>query len=573
MTRNRFFAATLGTFGLPLAACGAMILAGCAHDKPVAATPAKAPVSVSRSISSGNFRAVILTDVDADGQLDVVAGGRSPTTVAISYGDGKGAISDTSYLPISGDVQAVAVADVDNDGRKDIVVSIQRAASGIQVWKKTANREWVRANGPTSLYQYQGIETADVNRDGNIDIIAANATSEIEGGVQVWLGDGRGGWPVQSGPTVSGIHMDVAVADLNGDGRLDLAAAGWGKEGSLRVWFGDGTGDWSVAFELATGSFYGVRAADVDMDGHPDLVAATYRNGLKIFRGDGTGRFQPMPPPADQGSFWDTLVTDLNADGEPDLLASSNDGNGMRAWTLKDGRRWQKIDGRFPDTGTYFELAGGDFNGDGVADICAAGDGDGVQFWHGRQEDLYPASTASKVVSAAAAKQDRIAAVEGNEVYTTVMGFPEYKIGPGDVLEITLWQRTKPDREEVLVRPDGKISFGFIDDLQVNQMTPTQLDELLTRNYRRYVKDPRIDVVVKTPNSKFVAVTGAIGGGIRTSGAGVGTGKYPLSGKTTLMEMVARAGGPSRDANLREVRIRRKSGETFALNLYRAIYQ
>jgi protein involved in polysaccharide export with SLBB domain len=46
-----------------------------------------------------------------------------------------------------------------------------------------------------------------------------------------------------------------------------------------------------------------------------------------------------------------------------------------------------------------------------------------------------------------------------------------------------------------------------------------------------------------------------------------------LTGKTSLLEMLSRAGGPTRDANLREVRVRRKNGENFALNLYQGIYQ
>jgi protein involved in polysaccharide export with SLBB domain len=80
-------------------------------------------------------------------------------------------------------------------------------------------------------------------------------------------------------------------------------------------------------------------------------------------------------------------------------------------------------------------------------------------------------------------------------------------------------------------------------------------------------------VLVKLHNSKYASLTGALGGGIRTSTAGTGTGQYPLTGKTRILELVARAGGPSRDANLREVRVRRKDGQTKTLNLFRAIYQ
>ena len=48
-----------------------------------------------------------------------------------------------------------------------------------------------------------------------MDILAANATSDAKGGIQIWLGDGRGNWPLESGPTKTGKFMDVAVADFN----------------------------------------------------------------------------------------------------------------------------------------------------------------------------------------------------------------------------------------------------------------------------------------------------------------------------------------------------------------------
>ena len=75
-----------------------------------------------------------------------------------------------------------------------------------------------------------------------LDIIAANATSDTQGGIQVWLGDGKGTWPLESGPTVTGTFMDVVLADFDQDGLLDLAGAGWGSYGALKVWLGDGTG-------------------------------------------------------------------------------------------------------------------------------------------------------------------------------------------------------------------------------------------------------------------------------------------------------------------------------------------
>jgi polysaccharide export outer membrane protein len=555
------------------AAAAAFVSTGCAPARNTQETPDSAPIRESRPISSGKYRTVKLADLDNDGHLDVVAGGAGPSPLSVGYGDGEGRLAGTRYLPVSGDVQSIAVADVDGDGLQDIVFSIQQEAAGIVVWLGLPGRTWKAGNGPVAMNRYQGVETADINSDGRMDIVAANATAVDSGGIQVWLGDGRGDWPSQTGPTTTGIYMDVAVADVNGDDLPDIAGAGWGVDGELRIWFGDGSGGWSAAPAMARGSFYGVRFQDVDGDGHLDLLAAAYRSGVAVYFGDGLGHFTEMKPPQDWGSFWDVLVTDLDNDGVPDLLAASNDGHGVAAWRYDDRKRWIALSGRFPQTGSYFELTSGDLNGDGQADICAASFGEGIKFWHGREEAAYSALIPSEVPADAHREHAVIPVTDENEVYTTASGFPEYKIGAGDTLLISVWQGVEAKTQEVVVRPDGRVSFGFVQDLAVLGMTPTQLDEHLTAIYREYVREPRIDVMVKEYNSKFVSLTGAVGWGVRTAGAGNGAGIYPLTGRVSLLEMLSLAGGPTRDANLREVRVRRRNGETFALNLYRAIYQ
>jgi protein involved in polysaccharide export with SLBB domain len=558
---------------LLLASLILILSTGCSQNKNVESKASVQPEREFRPVSSGKFRSVALADLDNDGHIDVVAGGLPPKSLSINYGDGLGRLSEPQFLPVQGEVQSVAAADTNGDGFKDIILSVQKGSTGIKVWQYQGIRKWIRVPGPTAINQFQGIVTADVNRDGHMDIIAANATPGNVAGIQVWLGDGRGNWPVESGPTKAGQYMDVAVADFNEDGVLDLVGTGWGVHGSLRVWLGDGSGNWSALKVLSSGSFYGVNAGDLNRDGHMDIMAGTYRAGIQVFFGNGDGRFTRGRQPQATGSFWDVITTDLESDGITDLLATSNVSGGIRAWKYIDQKSWQFIPGRFPALGTYYQMALADLNGDGSEDICAASFGEGVKFWHGKSQVPFTSISESIIRSAAADTEVATSAIEENDAYTSISGIPEYKIGPGDVLEITLWQGREAKREQVLVRPDGNISFGFLDDLQVKGLTPTQLDKLLTESHKKYVKHPRIDVVVKEYNSKFVAITGAIGTGIRTSEAGIGSGRYPLTGKVRLLEMVARAGGPARDANLRDVKLRRKDGQALTLNLFRVIYQ
>ncbi|MGD2270777.1 MAG: FG-GAP-like repeat-containing protein [Desulfobacterales bacterium] len=567
------------SFNLALALLATLLVSifagGCTQTKSLEATAETHPVisPESRPVSSGNFRTVALADLDNDGSLDLVAGGSSPPGVIISYGDGRGGMSQPQNLYLKGEIQSAAVADVNEDGLKDVIVSVQRGASGVKVWLNRTSRQWTLVKGPIEINDYQGLATADIDGDGHIDLIAANASSDTQGGIQVWLGDGNSNWPKETGPTITGRYMDIALADFNEDGILDLVGAGWGIYGSLNVWIGDGSGNWSSVPPLNKGSYYGLSVADIDGDRHMDILAASYRNGVHVFLGDGSATFVKSKSPQEDGSFWDIAAIDLNGDDTLDLLASSLDAAGIKSWQNQGADQWEPIRGRFPLAGSFYDLAIADVNQDGHDDVCAASLGEGIKFWRGSGErGVGFLSKEERRISGPEAYRN-ITIPQENSVFTNIFGFPEYKVDPGDILEITLWQGIEAIKEEVVIRPDGKISFGFVEDLYVKGLTPTQLDDLLTRYIREYVIQPRIDVIVKEYNSKFVTISGAIQGGVRTGPGTAGAGEYRLSGKMSLLELVSKAGGPTPDANLRNVRLRRKSGQAISLDLNKAIFQ
>lgn len=578
--------------GLLFVGCVALIAFGCAQNKRY-----ETPVIKSKSdglASAGNFYAVAVEDLDNDGYLDVVGGASTPGMVTINYGDGRGGISEPQILPVKGDVRSVAVADFNEDGLNDIVFTLQRETSGIRLWINQSDRQWKNSKGPIAINTYMSVKTGDVNEDGHFDLIAANSTSETQAGIQIWLGDGKGGWLKESGPTVTGKYMDVALADFNGDRKLDLVGAGWGTNGALRVWSGDGAGHWSAAYRISQGSFYGIKIGDVDADENLDILVGAYRANTKIFLGDGKGRFRRIKSPADHlkrnvqanpekyktvekeytqiagDSFWTVLPVDLDSDGAVDIVASSVNQRGILAWQNRGKNLWKLVKGQFPSTGTYYEMVLADLNNDGYPEICAASSGEGIKIWQGKPDaSLTPRHMGIEQL----ADKNRLAALEApleNNVFATINGMTEYKIGPGDVIEITFWDGNEPKKEDILVRQDGQISFGFVEDLPVNGLTPSQLDDLLTKKIGEYVRKPRIDVVVKEYNSKVVTLLGAI---IYKGYAGTGPGEYKLSGKTTLLEALTKAGGPSKDADLKNVSIRRKDGRTISLDLFATIHK
>jgi polysaccharide export outer membrane protein len=123
---------------------------------------------------------------------------------------------------------------------------------------------------------------------------------------------------------------------------------------------------------------------------------------------------------------------------------------------------------------------------------------------------------------------------------------PGYVIGPEDVLTIVYW-RDKDMTTDVQVRPDGKISLPLINEVDAAGLTPEQLREELTRRSQEFFEDPNVAVVVKTINSRKVFVMGQV----------AKTGPFPLTGPTTVMQLLSLAGGLGEYADSENIRILR----------------
>lgn len=143
-----------------------------------------------------------------------------------------------------------------------------------------------------------------------------------------------------------------------------------------------------------------------------------------------------------------------------------------------------------------------------------------------------------------------------SDVYKIVDGKPEYIIGTEDVLEVIVKIGFEEKKYEVIVMPTGYITVSFA-SVKTDGLTVSEVENLLSEELKKIVKEPRIFVRVKDFKSKKVMVTGAIKSGI-----------YYLSGKTTLFELLVMAGGHSPDANLKDIRIQRKDGTTLNINIF-----
>ena len=134
-------------------------------------------------------------------------------------------------------------------------------------------------------------------------------------------------------------------------------------------------------------------------------------------------------------------------------------------------------------------------------------------------------SVGSKTTAASAA--DPALAAQPNGVNPN-----EYVIGDQDQLTIVVWGEPALSGP-VAVRPDGKITVPLINEIKVTGMTPMQLQNLLTEKLKPFINMPQVTVVVRQINSRNVYLIGETGR----------EGMFPINSSTTILQLIAEAGG------------------------------
>jgi hypothetical protein len=377
---------------LALASCTFQSVEGGASGsmrQPVFAAVAGSPIPVGPMAGEP-----AVGDCNNDGNPDIVlacgtcCGSRpSPESghVIVLLGNGRGEFRRAKGSPIvvAPSARKVALGDVNRDKNIDILVA-QHDNTEVTILLGDGRGEFKAAANSPVLAGKEGrshthdIATADVNADGNLDILTTNAGDNT---ISVLLGDGKGGFkPAAGSPVPAGRHPYdvVAVNDMNADGKLDLVTPNLAGN-AVTVMLGDGKGGFTSSpgspFPLGPRPGY-VAVADLNDDGKPDIVATHDDDPLAaVLLGDGAGGFKhaagsPINTPK---SVWGTGIGDVNGDGKKDLAMGSSNHDGVTI-LLGDGKGGFALAASSPLAAgkltSYVVLA--DFNKDGRLDIVAS---------------------------------------------------------------------------------------------------------------------------------------------------------------------------------------------------------
>ncbi|MGY3088379.1 hypothetical protein ACVWYF_001412 [Hymenobacter sp. UYAg731] len=248
-------------------------------------------VTYATGTNSSNPIGVALGDVDGDGRPDIVTASFFTNEVGVLLGRAGGFAAVSTYSTGAGSQPySVALGDTNGDGRLDIVTANNNTnEAGVLLGMASGGFAPVVAYSTGTGSSPADVALADVNGDGRPDIITANSATAKVG---VLLGRAGGGFAPVTLYATGSIPQGVAVADVNGDGRLDVVTANAGS--SVSVLVGQASGGFATAQNLTTGT--GTNPADVALgdvsgDNRPDIVSALFTftaNNIGVLLNTGT---------------------------------------------------------------------------------------------------------------------------------------------------------------------------------------------------------------------------------------------------------------------------------------------
>ena len=143
-----------------------------------------------------------------------------------------------------------------------------------------------------------------------------------------------------------------------------------------------------------------------------------------------------------------------------------------------------------------------------------------------------------------------VPSVAAQEAPRSRAALAEYVIGPEDVLDISVWDNTQISRT-VPVRPDGRISLPLLNDIEAAGLKPTQLRDVLTTMLVPYIAVPAVSVIVREVHSFKVTVLGEV----------KAPGRYDLKSRSTVLDLLAMAGGLTEYAARGRIVVMRREGK------------
>jgi len=309
---------------------------------------------------------VALGDLDDDGDLDAVVVNCKGQPGRIWFNDGGGNFSDSGHEISGVDAHGIALADLDADGDLDVVIADTGANT---VWRNDGSGRFMDSGQQLGRADSWCVALADFDGDGHTDAFVGNRGLRVGEADRVWLNDGDGNFSDSGQRLGDAVTLGVSLADLNGDGAVDVFTANRGHQLN-RIWLNDGEGNLGGIARLPLMHSLDVALGDLDGDGdHDALVANAKKQPNQILWNNGHAEFalgatQWLGDSNTSGA----ALGDLDGDGDLDTFVTNFESQPNRVW-LNEGGGIFRDSGQLLGESRSTRIALGDLDGDGDLDV------------------------------------------------------------------------------------------------------------------------------------------------------------------------------------------------------------
>ena len=272
-----------------------------------------------QTLGSAKTFSVVLGDVDADGDLDIVSGNFSQAST-IWLNNGNGTFTDSGDPLGSSLTYSIALGDIDSDGDLDIVIGNYGQAN--KVWLNNGSGTLTDSGQALGSLHTWSVALGDIDSDGDLDIVVGNYNGETS---KVWTNNGSGTFTDSGQDLSSSDTREVVLGDIDSDGDLDIVAGNYNQANT--VWLNNGSGTFTDSSQtLGSSKTYSVKLGDIDTDGDLDIVAGNY-NGQenKIWLNNGSGTFTDSGQTLGVSDTTSVALGDIDTDGDLDIVAGNYD--------------------------------------------------------------------------------------------------------------------------------------------------------------------------------------------------------------------------------------------------------
>lgn len=276
------------------------------------------------------------SDIDNDGDMDIfVTGGDNTTNQAIARlyaNNGAGVFTEiqgTTFIPVIGNI---AFADVDNDGDEDLFITGGNSNQPISRLYINNGTGTFTVSGETFTNVYSSsVGFSDIDNDGDPDLLifGSYAPGQTNNITKLYRNNGGTFSEITGTPFQNLSTGSISFADVDGDGDEDVVLAGknTSSQNSTKLYLNDGTGNFSedVTVPFLDVYFSSIRFSDVDNDGDLDalLTGFTAQAITKLYLNDGTGTFSEFTyVPFVSIAAGAVAFSDIDNDGDQDVLIS-----------------------------------------------------------------------------------------------------------------------------------------------------------------------------------------------------------------------------------------------------------